>query len=90
MCVVVVTIVRTFAGTALAITQGGVLVVVVVSGKIDRELQVTGRGGQHVLLKKKVTQQWSMGRLCADARAAAQRQRDAAPHRCAKKRAVER
>ena len=60
------------------------------NGKIDRELQVTGRGGQHVLLKKKVTQQWSIGRLCADARAAAQRQRDAAPHRCAKKRAVER
>ena len=39
---------------------------------------------------KKVTRKWSTGRRCADARAAAQRQRDAAPHRCAKKRAVER
>ena len=39
---------------------------------------------------KKVTRKWSTDRRCADARAAAQRQRDAAPHRCAKKRAVER
>ena len=38
----------------------------------------------------KVSQIFSIDRRCADARAAAQRQRDAAPHRCAKKRAVER
>ena len=43
-----------------------------------------------VVEKETVTRKWSIGRRCADARAAAQRQRDAAPHRCAKKRAVER